>query len=120
VWTSDEWHITASPGRHSVPVIGLRVKSIASGRTVVYSADTARCATIADLARGADILLHEATGQFPGHVTLIEAARIAREVKANRLIVVHLPPTINDEELKAARGIMKDIDIGRDGDRVIC
>jgi glyoxylase-like metal-dependent hydrolase (beta-lactamase superfamily II) len=37
---SDAWRVTASPGEHSVPVMGIRVESARGGGTVAYSADT--------------------------------------------------------------------------------
>src|SRR5690606_38050975 len=39
VWSDEEWRITASPGKHSVPVLGLRIEHLASERSITYSAD---------------------------------------------------------------------------------
>lgn len=120
IWISDEWNITASPGEHSVPVMGIRVKAMETANVVVYSADTARTESIIDLARGADILVHEATGKFAGHTTVMDAARVAQEAGVKRLVLVHLPPAVDEAELKAARELIADLDLGRDGDRIIC
>jgi ribonuclease Z len=57
-----------------------------------------------DLARGADLLVHEATflqtdpdGPAAGHSTAAEAGRIARTAGARRLLLVHLlPATVRD------------------------
>ncbi len=88
---TDVWKINATPGIHGVPTIGLRVAG-AGGGTVAYSCDTEPCDAICALARGCDILVHEATGAFPGHTTAEDAANIAARAVARRLLLVHLPP----------------------------
>ena len=68
------------------------------GRTVVYTGDTRPCDATRDAARGADLLVHEATfadeeasrAVETGHSTAREAARIAREAGATRLALTHL------------------------------
>ncbi|MCZ7546524.1 MAG: ribonuclease Z [Anaerolineae bacterium] len=66
---SDEFRITSSPTRHfNVPTIGLRIEVKSSGLVVAYSCDTAPCDSVARLAQGADLFIHEATGYDPeGH-----------------------------------------------------
>lgn len=75
--------------RHSKPVIALRFES--GGVSCVYSADTEYCDEVVELARGADLLIHEATGAFPGHSTATDAAQVARRAAVGRLLLVHLP-----------------------------
>ncbi|MGH7407628.1 MAG: MBL fold metallo-hydrolase [Candidatus Methylomirabilales bacterium] len=93
--------VEASPVEHSIPNAALRVTFAAKDErgTVVYSSDTQPCAAVVRLARGADVLIHEATfgGQIVeaerfGHSTATEAGRIAREAKVGRLILTHLDP----------------------------
>jgi ribonuclease Z len=103
-------------GRALVPVIGLRVEAHGAG-TVAYSCDTEPCAAISELARGADLLVHEATGAFGGHTSNEDAARVARDAAARRLILVHLPPDVRDEQLAEARTIFTQTEFGADGAR---
>lgn len=117
VWNSSEWRVTSSPGRHGVPVIGVRVESLDSGRAVVYSADTEACPEIARLARDAAILVHEATGDFPGHTSASGAAELAREAAVERLVLAHLPPFPDEEDLEEAADIFPGLELGRDGAR---
>ena len=66
-----------------------------------YTADTAPCAGLVDLADGADLLLSEATlrsldedAQPPeprGHLLPSEAGDAARDGRAGRLVLTHLP-----------------------------
>lgn len=107
VFEDAEWRITAAPGRHGVPVIGLRVEDRATGQVVAYSCDTERCDAITRLAAGAAILVHEATGDFPGHSTASTAAAVAAEAGVGRLLLVHLPPesALGAREMDEARRI---------------
>lgn len=115
VLENEQWRITAAPGEHSVPVMGIRVEDVRGGGVVVYSADTERSAAITRLARGADILVHEASGGFSGHTSVGQAAQIAAEAKAGRLLLVHLPPEVSDRELQEARRSFGEVDLGADG-----
>lgn len=111
------WRVTAAPTQHSVPTIALRVADARGGGVVAYSADTAPAAAVARLARGADILVHEASGGFSGHSSIADAARIAAEAGARRLVLVHLPPAPSAAELSAAREHFAAIEFGADGGR---
>lgn len=114
VLDDENWHVTASPGQHSVPVVGLRVESKRTGGVVAYSCDTAPSENIVRLAANADILVHEATGAFPGHTSLPQAATVAAEAKASRLLLVHLPPGLQEEELAPARSTFAAIALGEE------
>ena len=117
VLSNGRWRVTAAPGIHPVPVVGLRVE--ADGGTVAYSCDTDRSETIAELARGADILVHEAMRQrLEGvHTSYADAARVAQEAGARRLVLVHLPPGVSEADLAEARSIFADTELGTDGGR---
>lgn len=97
------WKITAAPGIHSVPVVGLRVESVRTGGVIAYSCDTEPAPAITSLAHRADVLVHEATGDFPGHSTAAQAAEVAARAEAGRLLLVHLPPALSDDDLAEAR-----------------
>jgi ribonuclease Z len=70
------------------------------GRSIAYCTDTIPCATDVELARGVDVLVHEAT--FSGrdanlaevslHSTAASAAGVARDAAAGRLLLTHLSP----------------------------
>lgn len=117
VLESDAWRVTAAPGTHSVPVIGVRVEDRRGGGVAAYSCDTEESDAIARLARGAELLVHEATGGFGGHTTVEGAARVAARAEAGRLVLVHLPPEIDDGELARAREVFPGVELGEDGAR---
>lgn len=117
VFEDDGLRVTGSPGVHSVPTIGVRVEKKRGG-TMAYSCDTEPCAAITDLARGADVLVHEATGEGPGHSSAEGAAGVAAEAGARRLVLVHLPPGADDAGLAPARARFAATTLGADGDRI--
>jgi len=73
---------------------GLRVSD--GDRTVAYSADSAPCDGLVELARDADLFLCEATLSKPeqgirGHLTADEALDAFTSSGAKRLVVIHRP-----------------------------
>ena len=96
------------------------------GRTVVYSGDTRPHLALAQAARGADLLVHEATfggdelerARETGHSTAAEAARLALEAGVRRLVLTHISPRYTrdaPELLAEALAIFPNTVIARDG-----
>jgi ribonuclease BN (tRNA processing enzyme) len=85
--------------QHYIPCWGFRID--ADGRRLAYTADTAPCDGLSDLADGADLLLSEATlrsldedaapPEPRGHLTPAEAGTAARAGGSRRLLLTHLP-----------------------------
>lgn len=97
--------VTAWPVDHPVPTLGLRFDG-ADGTTLGYSSDTAPCEGVLEIARGADLLVHEASGHLPGvHSSPEEAATAARDAGARALVLVHMPPDQTDAHLATARDL---------------
>jgi ribonuclease BN (tRNA processing enzyme) len=91
--------LTPIETQHYIPCWGFRVES--EGKRLAYTADTAPCGGLADLADAPDLLLSEATlrsldedaapPEPRGHLTPAEAGEAAREGGARRLMLTHLP-----------------------------
>ena len=79
----------------------IRLKDVTyeqGGKKLVYSGDATACATVAKAAKGADLLIHEATfcsdraeeAKESRHCTALAAAKVAKKAKAARLLLTHL------------------------------
>lgn len=89
VLENDDFRITAWPVKHFIPTIGLRVENKLTGKVLAYSCDTEPTPSLLDLARDADILIHEAAGLGPGHSSARQAGEIATQVNAKSLYLIH-------------------------------
>jgi ribonuclease Z len=96
VLTNKEFRILASPVRHFIPTLGIRIESLASGKVVAYSCDTEPCPEVIDLAKDADFLIHEAHGEAVGHSSAAQAGGIARQAGAKKLFLIHYPTWESD------------------------
>jgi len=84
--------------QHQLPT--LAVSLAASGRRLVYSADTGPGGGLLALAAGADLLLCEATLQgdgepWPYHLSAAAAGALARDAGVRRLLLTHLAPMLD-------------------------
>jgi len=100
------WRFMAKVLRHPVVDVGYRIEVPDLGRTLVYTGDTEACPELADLARGADLLISECS--FPddqrmrGHLTPSELGRAAEEAGVGRLLLTHLYPACDEEDVVLA------------------
>jgi ribonuclease Z len=96
------------------------------GRLVVLTGDTRPCAAVIEVARGADLLIHEATfgeeekerAKETGHSTAREAAEVAVAAHAKRLVLSHVSARYSisaDELVKEAREVFPETKVAKDG-----
>lgn len=100
-----------------------------SGRRIVYCTDTIYCRSAVELARDADVLIHEATFASREeelalrslHSTSTMAARVADEAGAKLLLLTHISPRYMagnpiepDDLLAEARAIFPNTEMARD------
>lgn len=98
------------------------------GRKIVYSGDTKPSNKIAELASGADVLIHEATlgdellerAEEEGHSTPSGAAKIALKAGVKLLVLTHLSARYSGDDslLNEARRIFPNIIIARDLEKI--
>jgi len=75
------------------------------GRRIVFSGDTTFAPDLVELARGADLLVHEATysgedralADRAAHATATVAAEVARRAEVARLLLTHFSPRYDAE-----------------------
>ena len=116
--------VTLADGRVIEPSV--LVGSPRSGRKVVFTGDSRPCAGTLEMARGADVLVHEATfgdeeaarAVETGHSTAREAAIIARDAGVGTLLLTHFSARYSRDasELgKEARQCFERTLVGKDG-----
>ncbi len=98
------------------------------GRKVAYVSDSRPCAAAVGLAKGADVLIHEATfahdlqeSAIEGrHSTAKEAAEIAKKAGVKRLFLTHISQRYKKPEMleEEAKGIFKAARMAEDLDSV--
>ena len=76
---------------HGVPTIAVSIRSRATGRAAVFSADTSPCPELVTLARGAELLFHECAVEqpHPFHSTPQQVGALAADAGVGELILVH-------------------------------
>lgn len=99
------------------------------GRSVAYCTDTIYCRNAVNLARDADLLIHEATfaeadehlAVRSTHSTASMAARVAQESRARRLVLTHFSPryfpgneTGPEDLLREARAVFPATELAHD------
>lgn len=101
---------TASPNAHgNMPNLAIRMDDPATGGAAVYSSDTEPSEAVIRLAKGAHILIHEATyahADLPRaigtHSSARQAGEVARAAGVRTLYLVHMEPAYHaDPEVLA-------------------
>ncbi|UQA60694.1 ribonuclease Z [Polyangium aurulentum] len=116
--------ITLPDGRDITP--DLVIGPPRPGRRVVVSGDTRPCEATTLISQGADLVIHEATfGDFEQgravdtrHSTAREAARVAKEAGARRLVLTHLSTRYDREPgtlLEQAKEVFDACEVADDG-----
>jgi ribonuclease BN (tRNA processing enzyme) len=104
-FTIGDMRVSLHQLRHSSPNCGIRIESAVG--CLAYTGDTGVTPALLDLAAGADLLLAEATLSATddgphGHLSAVDAARVARAADVQTLVLTHFPPC-NAEWLRARR-----------------
>ncbi|MES2178908.1 MAG: ribonuclease Z [Gemmatimonadota bacterium] len=116
--------VTLSDGRIIEP--NELVGAPRSGRKIVLSGDTRPCDATIEAARGADVLVHEATfgdeeavrAVETGHSTAREAAMVARDAGVGTLVLTHFSARYSHDASdlgKEARQCFERTVVGKDG-----
>ena len=96
------------------------------GRKIVYTGDSRPCKATLEIARDADLIIHDATfgeeeserARETGHSTAREAADMAKKARALRLALTHISSRYADDPRsleREARAVFKDCFVAFDG-----
>ena len=102
VCSGPDWQMTAAPAEHVQPYLdSLAYRLDTSQGSIVFTGDTQPCASVVELAQGADLMLCMCwddqevmlqNGEAEGQCGTTGAARMAQEAGVKRLAVVHIGP----------------------------
>lgn len=142
---TDSWTVAAHPVEHSIETYAYRFTDPSTGTSFVFSGDTRYLESLADFAAGADLLVQDACvaprradpqadGQiwehFAGtaseqrlselqktHCTPEQAGEIASRAGVDRLVLTHLLPYREPEQMRRAAASEFDgaVEVARDG-----
>jgi ribonuclease BN (tRNA processing enzyme) len=90
------FEITAATAAHPCEAYSFRI--VHNGRSLFYTGDTGISTTLDKLAKGADVVLAEASWTHAAgrprdlHLSGVEAGRLAQTAGTGRLLVTHVPP----------------------------
>lgn len=104
------------------------VSWVKPGRKIVYSGDCLPDSNIIEAARGADLLIHEATFESSRkeeaeerlHSTAAQAAETAKKANVKKLVLTHISPRYSDAAvlLDEARKIFPNAELAADGMKI--
>ncbi|NMA45324.1 MAG: hypothetical protein GX945_02060, partial [Lentisphaerae bacterium] len=112
-YDTPRFKVTTCSTIHPVCCLCYRFTEHDSGKSVVFTGDTAYLDSLARHAQDCDLLVHEASygpshaepNNSGGHSGAPDAAAIAKLAKAKRLALVHYSPSSRDATLAAAKAI---------------
>ena len=117
VLETETLRVTSAFGDHFLPTNALRFDFLKCGHSVAYSSDTEPCEEFVQLAKGAEIMIHESTGSGTGHSSSVEAAEIANRAGATDLYLIHYQARNQalEEMQEQARSVFKgEVHLARD------
>ena len=92
------------------PALSYKVTDKAGGARFVYSGDTSPHPPLADFARGASVLIHDAA-----HTAAKDSAEIAKQAGVSRLVLIHYAQGRAERLLQEARAVFPHTELAREG-----
>jgi len=111
VCQTEDYRVLSAPVEHGIPGVAYRVETKESA--VVISGDTRFSESLIELARGADLLIHECS--FPddmaefaretNHATPSEVGAVANEAGVKKVVLTHLFPQTKGKEKEMVKSV---------------
>lgn len=111
VFENEKYMINSAPTVHGIPSFAYRIDSREG--SVVISGDTRPCKSVIDLAKGADLLIHECS--FPDdmiefaretfHSVPSEVGDVANQAGVKKVVLTHLFPPCKGREMEMVESV---------------
>ncbi len=125
-WKGHGFRVETIRALHPVTGSCSRWTDLSTGTVIAFSGDTAPHPQLADLARSAQLLVHEATcspdvsdPSARGHSRAMDAARIALEAGVQELRLVHISGRHEATSLSAARSVFGNTHLAVEGETLV-
>lgn len=92
-----DFQVEFCEGQHPLISVAIKVKEKTTGKTIVYTGDTAYNERLVDFSKGSELLIAECSlyksekGAVKGHMCSTEAGGMARRAGVAKLLLTHLP-----------------------------
>ncbi|GIM30516.1 hypothetical protein CPJCM30710_31820 [Clostridium polyendosporum] len=92
-----EFQVEFCEGEHPLISVAIKVKEKTTGKTIVYTGDTAYSERLVDFSKGSELLIGECSlyksekGAVKGHMCSTEVGDMARRAGIKKLLLTHLP-----------------------------
>jgi len=116
VFETGNYRVLSGPTEHGIPGIAFRIES--KEGTLVISGDTRPCKSLVELARGADLLIHECS--FPDdmiefaretyHSVPSEVGEVAKQAGVRKVVLTHFFPPCKGREKDMVRIVKSKFD----------
>jgi ribonuclease Z len=113
------WSVTCTFVRHHARYFSAMAYRVdMAGQSIVVGGDTTPDEAMVELARGADVLIHEgsylkagllAAGMEDAHCSAEDAADIAKRAGARHLVITHITRRTTPEKLARAEAVIREI-----------
>lgn len=111
--TFKDFTITAAKSAHTDTSLAYRIES--EGKTLVYTGDTDYSEAIVEIANKTDLLLIECSApdslKTKGHLSPSDVARIAKESRARKVVVTHIYPVAEKNEVVKSIRSMVEVEV---------
>lgn len=102
---------------HPVECAAIRIEEVSTGKTLVFTGDSGWQSSLIEFSKSADVLLADTNfvsefGENAVHMTSKEVAKLANESQVKQLIVTHIPPQTDGEQIMNEVAEMLDNNIG--------
>ena len=126
-WESGRYRIETFRALHPLTAVSGRLTDLESGVVIAFSGDTGPNPALVDLARGADLLIHEATlapdlpeeRLRPDHARPQDAARVAAAAEVRLLRLVHFAEQDRAAAAEAARALFPEAAPAEEGETLV-